>query len=139
MNQRAWLAVFWALWVAFLVTAALNMLHVRGGFLTNHTADLVAPAWLYVVFRGFYSVHGRRTRLQRMFGRTPEITALSLFVASTLTEVSQLYWPRGIFAGRFDVWDILAYAVGLAACFLADKRGLSESERLQAPYRDTTA
>jgi len=122
LNQRRWLVVYWALFVAFLVTAALNMLHVRAGFLTNHTADVVVPAWLYVTSRGLYSVHGRRTFIQATLGRTPEMAALTLFVASALTEVSQFYWPRGMFPGRFDVLDLLAYAAGLAACYLADKR-----------------
>lgn len=121
VNQRRWLVAHRALFVVFLVTAALNMLHVRGGFLTNHAADLVAPAWLYVVFRGLYSVRGRHTLLQRTLGRTPERAALSLFIASTLTEITQFYWPRGIFPGRFDAWDIFAYAFGLAACYWADK------------------
>lgn len=47
MKRRGWVVAYWVLFVAFLGTAALNMLHVRGGFLTNHTADLVVPAWLY--------------------------------------------------------------------------------------------
>lgn len=136
MNQRGWLVVYRALFAGLLGTAALNMLHVRGGFFTNHAADLMVPAWLYVAFRGLYSGHGRRTRLQRTLGRTPELAALSLFVASTLTEISQFYWPRGIFSGRFDAWDIFAYALGLAACYLADKSSLPESERLAAMNRD---
>jgi hypothetical protein len=107
--------------VAFLGTAALNMLHVRGGFLTNHAADLVVPAWLYVASRGLHSPRGRETLLQRTIGRTPEIAALSLFTASTLTEVSQRYWPHGAFPGRFDPLDVLAYGCGLAACYVADK------------------
>ena len=129
--------LYWALFVAFLGTAALNMLHVRGGFLTNHAADVVVPAWLYVAFRGLYSEHGRRTFLQRVVGRTPELAALSLFVASTLTEISQLHWPRGLFAGRFDARDVLAYAFGLAACYVADKHSLPESERNAAMRRDS--
>ncbi len=128
MSQRRWLVVHRALFVAFLGTAALNMLQVRGGFFTNHAADLVAPAWLYVAFRGLYSEHGRRTLLQRVLGRTPEIAALSLFGASTLTEISQFHWPLGLFPGRFDPWDIVAYALGLAACYVADKRSAKDSE-----------
>lgn len=127
VSQRGWLVVHRALFVAFLGTAALNMLHVRGGFLTNHAADLVVPAWLYVAFRGLSSEHGRRTLLQRVFGRTPEVAAFSLFGASTLTEISQFYWPRGLFSGRFDPWDIFAYALGLAACYMADKRSSQNS------------
>ncbi len=129
----------WALFSVFLGTAALNMLHVRGGFFTNHAADLVVPAWMYVTFRGLYSVGGRRTLLQRTIGRTPEIAAVSLFVASTLTEISQLYWPRGIFSGRFDPLDILAYGLGLAACYLADKYSLPKPDHRADIDRDAVA
>ena len=104
MNQRRWLVVYWTLFVAFIVTAALNMLHVRVGFLTNHAADLVVPAWLYIVFRGLHSRHGRQTLVQRTLGQTPERAALVLFVASTLTEISQFYWPRGLFPDASMRW-----------------------------------
>ena len=126
MNQRGWLVTYWTLFVAFLGTAALNMLRVRGGFLTNHAADLVVPAWLYVASRGLHSTNGRQTLVQRTLGQTPERAALVLFLASTLTELSQLYWPRGLFPGRFDAMDVLAYAVGLAICYVMDKRSLSK-------------
>jgi hypothetical protein len=119
------------LFVAFLGTAALNMLRVRGGFLTNHAADLVVPAWLYVVSRGLHSPRGRAALIRRTIGRTPEIAALSLFTASTLTEVSQRYWPHGAFPGRFDPLDILAYGCGLAACYVADR--VSGGERSRSP------
>ena len=139
MTQRGWLVVYWLLFVAFLVTAALNMLHVRGGFLTNHTADAVVPAWLYVTSRGLHSGHGRRPLIARTLGRTPELAALSLLAACTLTEVSQFYWPHGIFSGRFDVLDLLSYAVGLAACYVADKRSAPGAARVTATDRDATA
>jgi len=139
LTQRGWLIGYWVLFVVFLVTAALNMLHVRGGFLTNHTADVVVPAWLYVTSRGLHSGHGRRTLLARTLGRTPELAALSLLAACTLTEVSQFYWPHGIFSGRFDVLDLLAYAVGLAACYVADKRSAPGAARVTAMDRDATA
>lgn len=73
------------------------------------------------MFRGLYPTRVRKSFIQRTFGRTPEIAALSLFVASTLTEVSQRFWPHGLFSGRFDVFDVIAYACGLAACYAADK------------------
>lgn len=38
-----------------------------------------------------------------------------------MTELSQYFWPHGIFAGTFDPFDILAYAVGVGVCFLFDK------------------
>jgi hypothetical protein len=117
---------YYLLFIAFLGTAALNMLQVHGRFLTNHAADLVVPAWLYVASRGLHSPHGRKTLIQRTIGRTPEIAALSLFTASTLTEVSQRYWPHGIFSGRFDPLDVLAYACGLGVCYAADKLSAGE-------------
>jgi hypothetical protein len=120
-RKQLWAVAYYVLFMAFLATAALNMLHVRAGFFTNHAADVVVPAWLYVECRGLYSRRGRERLVQRMFGRTPEMAALSLFTASTLTEISQRFWPHGLFSGRFDPLDILAYAGGLAACYVADK------------------
>ena len=120
-REKFWRAVYYLLSIGFLGTAALNMLHVRGGFLTNYAADVVVPAWLYVGFRGLHGPRGPKSLIQRTLGRTPEIAALSLFVASTLTEVSQRFWPRGIFSGRFDVLDVVAYASGLAACYAAER------------------
>jgi hypothetical protein len=121
MTRKHWTVVHYLLYAAFILTAALNMLHVHGGFLTNHAADLVVPVWLYVVMRGLHSTRGRTTIIQRIVGRTPEGAAIILFIASAATEVSQYYWPRGLFRGRFDLLDIVAYAVGLAACYLADR------------------
>src|SRR5262245_33307638 len=95
------------------------MLHVRGGFFTNYAADLTCPAWLYLVFRGLHG--GPRGVFGSTLGRTPESAALSLFAASTLTEMSQRYWPHGVFSGRFDPFDILAYGVGLALCYAAER------------------
>ena len=110
------------LMAAFLLTAALNMLHVRAGFLTNYLADLTVPALLYVISRGL--VPGRRSRsngLMRWIGRTPGRAAAVFFLASAATEVTQIFWPRGFFAGRFDPWDIVAYGVGLLICYAFDK------------------
>lgn len=103
------------------MSAALNLLHLRAGFLTNHLADLVVPAWLYVAARGLHTTSGRSTFIQRTIGRTPELAAASLFTASALTELSQRYWPQGVFRGRFDAWDVVAYGVGLTACYVADR------------------
>jgi hypothetical protein len=120
-RQRHWVVARHVLFAIFLGTAALNMLHVRGGFLTNHAADLFVPAWLYVVIRGLGTAGGAPGWYQRTIGRTPGLTASFLFVASALTEVSQLYWPRGVFAGRFDPLDLVAYGVGLVVCYFADR------------------
>jgi hypothetical protein len=107
---------------AFLLTAALNLLHLRAGFLTDHLADLTVPALLYVISRGLAPGKRRPSfSVLRWLGRTPERAAIVLFAASTATELSQLRWPRGPFAGRFDPWDVLAYGVGLLLCYGADR------------------
>jgi hypothetical protein len=97
------------------------MLHIRGGFFTSYAADLIVPAWLYAALRGLHSSRGRTKFLQRTLGRSPELAAVSLFIASALTEVSQVFWPDGLFSGRFDPLDLLMYASGLAVVYTADK------------------
>jgi hypothetical protein len=120
-RRQLWFVAYVVLLLGIVATAALNMLQVSGGFFTNHLADLVVPAWLYVVARGLHVASGRTTRLQRWLGRTPERAALAIFIASTVTELSQYHWPRGIFSGRFDPLDMLSYAVSLAVCYAADR------------------
>ena len=117
-----WRAIYWMLMASFLLSAALNMLHVRAGFLTNYLADLTVPALLYVLSRGL--VPGQRPFLRRLLpwvGRTRARAAAIFFLASSATELSQIFWPRGFFAGRFDPWDIVAYGVGLLICYVLDK------------------
>jgi len=109
--------------VCFLLAAALNMLHVRAGFLTSYLADLTVPALLYVVARKPAATGATsQWRIMCWLGRTPERAALAFFLASAATEVSQIFWPRGMFSGRFDPWDIAAYGVGLLGCYLLDVR-----------------
>lgn len=97
------------------------MTATAAGFATNHLADLTGPAWLYIAMRGL-AEPGRSTRIQRVIGRTPARAALFLFLASTATEVSQIFWPTGLFRGRFDPWDVGAFAAGIAPLYLLDRR-----------------
>lgn len=120
MNVGGWSFAYRMLQASFLLTAALTLLHIRAGFVTSYLADLTVPALLYVVSRGL-ATGKRRNFLMRWVGRTPERGASFLFLASTATEVSQIYWPRGFFAGRYDPWDIVAYGAGLSACYCFDK------------------
>lgn len=121
-SAQRWKIAYRLLWAAFIGTAALNMLHVRAGFFTSYAADLTVPALLYVMIRGLAEPDRAAVLLQRWFGGTPERTALVLFLASVATEISQLFWPKGFFAGRFDPLDIGAYVLGLAICYVCDKR-----------------
>jgi len=89
------------------------------GFLSSYAADLTCPAWLYVGIRG---LHGpKRNRLGRFFGATPERAAGFLFGGSALTEVSQLWWPHGLFNGTLDALDVVAYGTGVGLCYFLDK------------------
>lgn len=121
MSTRGWRIAWWTLFVVWLTCAALGMGHVRAGLLTSYGADLAIPAWLYIATRSLHEPE-RRTILRRVLGATPELAAGALFLASTLSEISQWFWPRGLFRGRFDPFDILAYALGLAVCYALDKR-----------------
>ena len=116
----SWKAAYFGLTAAFLLTAALNLLHVRGGFLTNHLADLVVPAWLYLAARGLGVA--RATTIPRWLFTTPERAAAVLFTASAATELSQKLWPGGPFSGRYDPLDLVAYGLGLLACYASEKR-----------------
>jgi len=117
-----WRIAYWGLMAAFVLTAALNLLHVRGGLLTSYLADLTVPALLYVLSRELVPGKGLHPRrLLQWVGRTPGRAALVLFLASSATELSQIWWPRGFFAGRFDPLDLAAYATGLAVCWLCDR------------------
>lgn len=117
--SAGWSLAWYALTAAFLLSAALNLLHVRGGFLTDHLADLAVPAWLYVHARGLSPAAPPRL-LARQVGATPWQAAALLLAASAATELSQAVWPHGIFAGTFDPLDLVAFAAGLAACMVAD-------------------
>jgi hypothetical protein len=137
-RPTAWRVIYWMLMAAFLLTAALNMLHVRAGFLTNYLADLTLPALLYVLSRGLVSgkpsfLHGG---LMQWIGRTPARAAGVFFLASVATELSQVFWPRGFFAGRFDRWDIVAYGVGLLTCYAFDMMSVEQRRRAPLAMRE---
>lgn len=118
---RWWQTASWVLFAGFMLAAVLNMTATAAGFLTNHLADVTGPAWLYIATRGL-AEPGRSTRIQRLVGRTPARAALLLFLASTATEVSQIFWPTGLFRGRFDPWDVAAFAAGILPLYLLDRR-----------------
>jgi hypothetical protein len=124
--RRAWSAAYWVLTIIFVVTAFLGIQRIPAGFLTNHAADLACPAWLYIGLRGLHGTRGPST-LGRLFASTPERAAVVLFGGSTLTELSQIWWPHGLFSGTFDPYDILSYAIGVGACYAFEKISVSQA------------
>lgn len=119
--MTGWSIAYWLLWIGFFVAAALNLLRVRAGFLTNYLADLVVPALLYVISRGLVPRKRKAPFVVQWLGRTPERAASVLFLASAVTEWSQRYWPQGPFAGRYDPADIVAFGLGVSTCYICDR------------------
>lgn len=124
--RSTWTVTYWLLTVVFIVTAVLSIRRIPAGFLSNYAADLACPPWLYIGLRGLHGHRGPNT-LGRYFGATPERAALVLFGGSTLTELSQMWWPHGFFAGTYDPYDIVAYAIGVGACYAFEKVSLSRA------------
>jgi hypothetical protein len=57
-------------------------------------------------------------------------------IYSVATEMSQFFWPRGFFAGRFDRWDIVAYGVGLLTCYAFDMMSVEQRRRAPLAMRE---
>jgi hypothetical protein len=100
--------------VVFVGIGGLQMYRVNAGWLTSYGADLLAPPYLYVMFRS-----GRL--------RLSALTALAVVLGSCfLWEWLQRYdlggTPLGITHGTFDPVDLLAYTVGLLATYVVDVR-----------------
>ena len=117
---RAWRLASWVLLAIWLSCALMVMRGMHGGVLTSYGADLTQPAWLYIVARSLDNPR-RHGLLRRTIGSSPGVAALTLFAASTLAEISQYFWPHGLFRGTFDPLDIVAYGVGLAVCYVCDR------------------
>lgn len=126
-HAGAWRIAYWLLTGSFVVTAVISIQRIQAGFLSSYAADVTCPAWLYVSLRG---LHGASPNaLGRLFASTPERAALVLFGGSTLTELSQIWWPHGFFGGTYDPYDILAYAVGVGACYGCEKLSATRAPR----------
>ena len=121
-HTHYWRISWWLLFVVWIGSAILGVNHVHAGFLTSYGADLSLPAWLYIAARSLDNPQ-RESWLKRFVGRSSEQAAVLLFLASVTTEISQFYWPQGIFPGVFDIFDIVAYASGIVLCYILDKAG----------------
>lgn len=95
-----------------LAIGALQMYHVHGGLLTDYGADVFGTAWLYAMTRQ------GRTIIQR--GRTLSAgsSASIVFVLCALSEFGQKWH---LMPGRFDPYDLAAYAVTLLGCWALDR------------------
>lgn len=125
-RNRFWLNAQYFLVALFALAGALNMLHVHLFFLTTHAADLSGPAFLYILARRSF-VTGRARFPNSLVGRSPELAGAVFFLGSLGTEISQKYYPHGLFPGTYDPWDIAAYAAGVGICYLIEKAGFEIS------------
>jgi hypothetical protein len=103
-------------WLIFATVGLLQMFRVKGGFITNYGADIIAPAMLY------YSIRINKTILNRIFkkGLNEIHTFILLWILCVGWETLQRFDLSGtifFFAkGTFDYFDILAYTLTLLAC-----------------------
>lgn len=117
--RSMWRFVEWALFVLWVADAALVMAHIRAGFFTNYAADFAIPAWIYVVQRRMQSTPGAKGALRRL---SPGVLAMLIFLCCLITEVCQFFWPRGLFPGVFDWFDVLAYSAATASFWALDHK-----------------
>ena len=114
----------WVTYLGFYLTllvGGLQMYRVPAGFLTNYGGDIAGPLFLYGAMRRGKTVFHHFTK--RIPG--PAASAILLFAACAAWEICQIFnWagtPLVITRGRFDPYDLLAYAGTLAACYLGDQ------------------
>ncbi|MBL8232911.1 MAG: hypothetical protein JNL98_30710 [Bryobacterales bacterium] len=124
-GETVWLVAEWILLAVWFTAAIVTMypglgraLYLSGGLFSSYGADLTFPAWFYIQLRRRPL---RMLRWIRWLGGSPELAAVSIFVVGLVAEISQLYWPRGIFRGTFDPFDIAAYGVSLLVCYSAEQ------------------
>ena len=96
-----------------LAIGALQMFHVRGGWLTNYGADVFGTAWLYAMFRQ------GKTVLQRERPLSPEATAALVFFGCAGSEFGQ---QLRVVPGHFDPLDLVAFGVTVLLCYGIDRR-----------------
>ena len=113
-----WKFMSYVLFSGVIITGALNMLEVRGGFATNYLADIIIPPLLYI---NTVKLPAKRFKVLAYLSEKPLLTAILIFAGSTFTEICQIFWPRGIFSGYFDPWDIAAFSSGLIVVYTVDK------------------
>jgi len=111
-------------WGAFIGIGALQMAHVRGGFVTNYGADVVCPALLYVLARRGTMIPFNLLRLRPQ----PAVAAACILIPCVVWEILQRNdvsrTPLAFTRGHFDPFDLVAYTVGVAAMFLLDIRSM---------------
>lgn len=110
-----------------MISVGLQMMSVKGGFLTNYLADIAGPVWFYGIVRQ------RKVLFKKLLPKNsdPAFAAIFVFLVGTGWEICQAFdfsgTPLAITRGRYDPWDIVAFAVSSAGCYAFDKLLISQS------------
>jgi hypothetical protein len=109
--RRSWI-FYTAMMAIALGIGVLQMFRVPAGLLTDYGADVFGTAWLYAMFRQGRTVFGRGRAM------TAPLTAVFVFTGCAVSEFAQ---AAEILPGVFDSFDLLAFAVSVAACYALDR------------------
>ena len=112
--------IIYLAWAIFVTVGALQMCKVRGGFITNYGADIIAPIMVY------YGIRTNKTILSRFLrkGTNPIQTLVIVWTFCIVWEICQKFDLSGtvlvITRGTFDIWDIVVYSATLVICYYFD-------------------
>ncbi|WP_239492489.1 hypothetical protein [Luteitalea sp. TBR-22] len=105
-RRGAWF--YHAAFASSLIVGALQMQHVRGGWITNYGADVFGTAWVYAIVR-----QGRTTF--RWPAMAPWVAGAFVLAGCVATEVAQRWLP-----GTFDPYDLVAFTATIVGCVALD-------------------
>jgi hypothetical protein len=134
MRKNYWTLFYWTLLISWLTGVALFMARISGGFLTNYLSDFAFPAWFYIYIRGLSRTDRRLPQLvifKDWFGITSTRALLSILTVGIISEAKTFYWPTGLITGTFDIYDIVAYSLGLSICYYFDIRQNKKESRVE--------
>jgi len=106
------LSLVWAV-ALFLVLVLLVTVGARWGWLRSFFGDVLAVAWVYLVFKAFIAARVLPLALAALG------VGLAVELGQFLASAWHLHIPnralRIVLGSTADGWDVLAYAIGFAA------------------------
>ncbi|MDP9971194.1 hypothetical protein J2W39_002428 [Variovorax paradoxus] len=106
------LSLVWAV-ALFLVLVLLATVGARWGWLRSFFGDVLAVAWVYLVFKAFIAARLLPLALAALG------VGLAVELGQFLASAWHLHIPnralRIVLGSTADGWDVLAYAIGFAA------------------------
>lgn len=107
-------------WLIFITIALLQIFSVKGGFITNYGADIIAPVMLYYWTRkgkGLFAKLYRNNLNEKQ-------TLILIWILCLAWEIRQKF---DLTTGVFDQWDILVYTLTLLLCYYLDITRINKS------------